>query len=57
MEGFDDDEVRLVESSRLLAEAGAAAMVDGMHYSPLGHRIVGEALASEVLRWLSGPQG
>ncbi len=52
---FADDEVRLVEVSRLLAEAGPEAMADQMHYSPLGHRIVGEALAAEVLRWLGRP--
>ncbi len=53
--GFGDEEVRLVEVSRLLAEAGPAAMADQMHYSPLGHRVVGEALADEVLRWLGHP--
>lgn len=51
--GFADDEVRLVEASRLIAEAGPEAMADQMHYSPLGHRVIGEALAGEVLAWLS----
>lgn len=50
--GADDPEVRLVESSRLVREAGPEASYDGMHYSPLGHRLVGEAVAQEILRWL-----
>lgn len=52
VDGFGDDEVRLVEVSRLIAEAGPAAMPDQMHYSPLGHRVIGEALAAEILAWL-----
>lgn len=51
---FDDPEVRLVRVSELLADAGPEAIPDTMHYSPLGHRLVGEALAAEVLSWL-GP--
>jgi lysophospholipase L1-like esterase len=51
--GFADDEVRLVEVSKLLEAAGPEAMVDQMHYSPLGHRLVGERLAQEVLDWLA----
>lgn len=49
--GFDDPEVRLVEVSRLIA-ATEGATYDGMHWSPAGHRAVGEALADEVLGWL-----
>lgn len=53
---FDDPEVRLVRVSELLAAAGPEAIPDTMHYSPEGHRLVGEALAAEVLSWLS-PSG
>ncbi|MGZ6791705.1 MAG: SGNH/GDSL hydrolase family protein [Mycobacteriales bacterium] len=50
--GFDDPEVRLVEVSRIREQAGPEASADGMHYTPYGHRVIGEALAEEVLRWL-----
>jgi lysophospholipase L1-like esterase len=49
---FDDDEVRLVRVSELMARGGPATMADQMHYTPLGHRLVGEALAEQVLAWL-----
>lgn len=52
VEGFADPEVRLVSASAACAVAGPGASHDGMHYSPLGHRIVGELLAQEVLAWL-----
>lgn len=50
---FADPEVRLVRVSELMAAAGAEAIPDTMHYSPAGHRLVGETLAAEVLSWLS----
>lgn len=49
---FGSDEVRLVEVSKIIDAAGPAATKDEMHYSPLGHQLVGEALAREVLAWL-----
>jgi 2-keto-3-deoxy-L-rhamnonate aldolase RhmA len=52
VEGFDDPDVRLVEVSRVRDEAGPGATVDGMHYTPEGHRAVGEVLADEILTWL-----
>lgn len=53
VEGFDDPDVRLIRVSDLIAQAGPEAMVDQMHYSPLGHRLVGERLAGEVIGWMS----
>jgi lysophospholipase L1-like esterase len=50
--GFDDPDVRLVEVSKVRADAGPEATVDGMHYSPHGHQVVGEVLADEILGWL-----
>jgi lysophospholipase L1-like esterase len=50
--GFGDPEVRLIEVSKLREAAGPEASYDGMHYSPTGHRVIGEALAEEVLTWL-----
>jgi lysophospholipase L1-like esterase len=52
VDGFADPDVRLVEVSRVRDEAGAEATTDGMHYSPQGHRAVGEVLADEILAWL-----
>lgn len=52
VDSFDDPEVRLVEASVACAAAGDEASADGMHHSPLGHRVVGELLADEVLAWL-----
>ena len=52
VDGFDDPEVRLVPVSAACSAAGPEALGDGMHYSPLGHRVVGELLAEEVLSWL-----
>lgn len=49
---FDDPEVRLVSVSAACTAAGPGASHDGMHYSPLGHRVVGELIADEVLAWL-----
>lgn len=49
---FGHPEVRLVEVSKLVDAAGPEAMKDVTHYTPLGHRVVGEALAREVLEWL-----
>ena len=50
--GFGNPDVRLVEVSRVRDEAGLEATTDGMHYSPHGHRAVGEVLADEILAWL-----
>lgn len=55
VDSFGDPEVRLVPSSQITAVEGAT--YDGMHYSPLGHRLLGEALADEVLRWLGPERG
>lgn len=50
---FNDADVRLVRVSEVIAAAGPEAMLDQMHYSPLGHRLVGELLAAEVHEWMS----
>lgn len=51
---FGDPDVRLVRSEPIVRSLGfEAALPDGMHFSVLGHRRVGELLASEVLDWLS----
>lgn len=52
VDGFDDPEVRLVPVAAACTAAGPEALHDGMHFSPLGHRVVGELLAAEVLSWL-----
>lgn len=49
---FGSSDVRLVEVSKLIEAAGPEAMTDVTHYTPLGHRVVGDALAREVLEWL-----
>jgi lysophospholipase L1-like esterase len=53
VDGFGDPEVRLVASSSLRELAGTAGTGDGLHYSPAGHRVIGEALADQVLAWLA----
>jgi lysophospholipase L1-like esterase len=50
---FGDAEVRLVRVSEAIGMEGPDAMPDEMHYSPLGHRVVGELLAAEVHEWMS----
>lgn len=55
VEGFQDEDVRLVRVSELIDGAGAEAMADHLHYTPHGHRLVGERLAAEVLDWLRVP--
>jgi lysophospholipase L1-like esterase len=47
-----DPEVRLVRVSEITAALGKEAMPDGMHYTPQTHRVIGEALAAEVVSWL-----
>lgn len=47
-----DPQVRLVRVSEVIAALGDAGTVDGMHYTPAGHRAVGAALAAEVVGWL-----
>ncbi|MCW2779400.1 MAG: hypothetical protein JWN17_3125 [Frankiales bacterium] len=49
---FDDPEVRLVRVSEITRALGPDALPDSMHYAPQTHRVVGEALAAEVLAWL-----
>jgi lysophospholipase L1-like esterase len=52
--GFADPDVRLVRTEPLVRALGFdAALPDGMHFSVLGHRRVGELLAAEVLDWLA----
>lgn len=53
VESFGDADVRLVTVSEVIADEGPDAMIDQMHYSPLGHRRVGERLAAEVHEWMS----
>ena len=51
--GFDDPDVRLVRTELVVRSLGfEEALPDGMHFSVLGHRRVGEVLAAEVLDWL-----
>ena len=52
VDGFDDPDIRLVEASRIRDEAGDGATADGMHYTPKGHRAIGEVLATDILNWL-----
>lgn len=47
-----EDEVRLVRVSEITAPLGQEAMLDGMHYTPQVHGIVGQLLADEVVSWL-----
>lgn len=54
--GFADPEVRLVEASAACTAAGPGTSHDGIHYTPLGHRVVGELLAAQVLDWLRREQ-
>jgi lysophospholipase L1-like esterase len=50
---FADPDVRLVRSERMVRRLGfEAALPDGMHFSVLGHRMIGELLAGEVVDWL-----
>jgi len=51
--GFGDRDVRLVRTEPVVRALGfEAALPDGMHFSVLGHRMVGELLTAEVLDWL-----
>ena len=50
---FGDPDVRLVPVSELVT--GVDVTADQIHYSPAGHRLVGERLAAEVQDWLSSP--
>ena len=53
----DRDNVRLFDTGTALrgvAESGVPINPDGGHFSPAAHAAVGEALASEVLRWADG---
>lgn len=51
--GYDDPEIRLVRTSRLVAEGGFDTVLpDGFHRSPEGHRRVAGMLAEEILYWL-----
>ena len=52
VDSFDDPEVRLVRVSEITSALGTAGIPDEMHYTPETHRVVGEALAREVLDWL-----
>jgi lysophospholipase L1-like esterase len=47
-----DPEVRLIRISEVAAGVESGAAPDGMHYTPAGHRAIGERLADEVLDWL-----
>jgi lysophospholipase L1-like esterase len=50
---FADPDVRLVRTEPMVRGLGfEAALPDGMHFSVLGHRTVGELLAGEVVDWL-----
>ena len=52
--GFGDPDVRLVRTEPVVRALGfEAAMPDGMHFSVLGHRRIGELLVPEVLDWLA----
>ncbi|MHB8452799.1 MAG: SGNH/GDSL hydrolase family protein [Mycobacteriales bacterium] len=49
----DDPDVRLVRASGVVDELGmAAALPDGMHYSPAAHRRIGDLIAGEVAEWV-----
>lgn len=51
--GFGDPDVRLVRTEPVVRAVGfEAALPDGMHFSVLGHRLVGELLTAEVVDWL-----
>lgn len=52
VDGFADPEVRFVRGTVALEESGELTTVDGMHWTPAGHRVIGELVADEVLRWL-----
>jgi lysophospholipase L1-like esterase len=53
VDGFGDRDVRLVRTEPVVRALGfEAALPDGMHFSVLGHRMVGELLTAEVLDWL-----
>lgn len=56
VEAFDDPDVRLVRSSTVVDEFGpAAALHDGMHWTPEVHARVGAMLVDEVLSWRAAP--
>ena len=50
---LDDPEVRLVRVSEVAGGIAIGAAPDGMHYTAVGHRLIGEHLADEVLTWLT----
>jgi hypothetical protein len=47
-----DTQVRFVRVSEITASLGPTASLDGMHYTADTHRVIGERLAGEVVRWL-----
>ena len=50
VDAFDDPDVRLVRSSTVVDRLGPErALLDGMHWSPPAHALVGRMLADEVL--------
>ena len=53
VQAADHPDIRLVKVSEITAALGPTAMADAMHYTPATHRVVGEALAAEVLGWLT----
>ena len=49
---FDSPEVRLLETSHIVADHGfKAALPDGLHRSPMGHRLVAEEICAEIGPW------
>jgi lysophospholipase L1-like esterase len=50
-----DPDVRLVRASQLTAALDPATG-DGIHYTPHAHRVIGEALAEQVLEWVRAQQ-
>lgn len=51
--GFDDPEIRMVRTEPMVRRLGfPRTLPDGMHFSPEGHREVGELMAADVLGWL-----
>jgi lysophospholipase L1-like esterase len=53
--GFDEPEIRLVRTEPMVRDLGfAAALPDGMHFSPAAHRRIGDDMARQVLEWLTG---
>jgi lysophospholipase L1-like esterase len=48
--GFPDD-VRLIDTSTVVAELGPAALPDGMHFSAEAHERVAALIADEIRAW------